>query len=127
MSAQQHPAWFPPNCPPADARDALGQVFRIVNGAALTEADFATHQEANTALSAPPCGRAGISVFDSFEKAAFRQRMTPRLGSAIAQGVLKPDAGKTLLTNPKSGHIEWWPYKDIVRVSYFSEGKPCNT
>jgi hypothetical protein len=102
-------------------------VFRIVRGGPLGEADFETHYEAKTALSAPPCGRAGISVFHSLEKAAHRQRLTPRLGSAISEGTLEPDAGKTLLTSPKSGHIEWWPYKDIVRASYFSEGKPCNT
>lgn len=126
MSAR-HPSWFPPNCPPPEAEDAAGRVFRIVSGRALSEADFQTHHEDGTAPTAPPCSRCGISVFNSFEKAAHRQRLSPRLGPAISEGMLRPDAGKMLLTSTKSGHVEWWPYEGIVRASYFSEGKPCNT
>lgn len=126
MSAK-HPTWFPLNCPPDTATDATGQVFRIVAGGHLTEKDFETHHEAGTAPNAPPCGRCGISVFNSFAKAAHRQRLTPRLGPAIAEGTLTPDAGKIRLTDSRSGHVEWWPYEGIKRASYFAEGKPCNT
>lgn len=100
--------------------------LKIVQGRPLGASDFKTHHEAKTAPHAPPCERCGISVFNSFENAAHRQRLSPRLGTAIAKGTLQSDAGKILLTNVKSGHMEWWPYQGVDRASYFFEVLSCN-
>lgn len=125
MSKASFPHYFPPGCPPSNAGPASGLVFRIVAGGVLTEEDFQSHYEAGTASNAPPCGRCGVSVFNSSERALHRLRLSPHLGKAIARGQLKADGGRTQLTNARSGHVEWWPYAGVTRRSFFKELTPC--
>jgi hypothetical protein len=124
MSEASFPSYFPAGCPPPEASSASGVVFRIVAGGVLSDGDFRTHHEAGTALSAPPCRRCGVSVFNSLERAQHRLGLSPHLGNAIAQGELKEVAGKTLLTSERSGHLEWWPFDGVLRRSFFSEPMP---
>jgi hypothetical protein len=119
------PHWFPQDCPPASASDASGLVYRIVSGETLRDEDFLSHHELGTARGAPPCRRCGISVFDSFRNALHRLRLSPRLGTAISEGELTAEAGKTELTSAASGHMEWWAYADVIRRGYFGEPEPC--
>jgi hypothetical protein len=125
VSTLRFPSYFPPACPPAEARDANGAFYRIVSGSPLREDDFKSHREGGTAPSAPPCGRCGISVFISRAGACHRLRLSPHLGHAVAEGRLAPENGKTLLTNQRSGHVEWWPYDGVVRHQLFSDPRPC--
>lgn len=124
MSKASFPSYFPPSCPPHEASAASGHVFRIVAGDALTDSDFKSHYEAGTALNAPPCSRCGVSVFNSHERAQHRLGLSPHLRNAIVQGELNEDAGKTQLTNERSGHLEWWPFDGVLRRSFFSEPTP---
>lgn len=116
---------FPPGCPPDEAVTPNGFVYRVVQSAEICADDFLTNEEQGTALSAPSCLRRGISVFDSHERAVHRWRISPRLGNAVAEGLLSDSAGKISLPNKKNGHITWWPYDGINRVEFFSPGMPC--
>lgn len=125
MSTPKFPDWFPGACPPANAVDASGVVYRIVSGATVTEEDFLTHHERGAALSAPACKRCGVSVFSSHEKAVHRLKLSPRLGNGIAKGQLDASSGKTDNPNPNSGHMEWWAYDGVERHRLFDEVTPC--
>jgi hypothetical protein len=124
-SALSFPHWFPESCPPATAVETSVEVYRIVSGNPLTDQDFLSHHELGTALTAPPCARCGVSVFTSLSGALHRQRLSPRLGTAIAKGELNPGHGKTGSPNEKSGHLEWWPYVTVIRRSCFGDAIPC--
>jgi hypothetical protein len=106
MSSTSFPDHLPAGCPPPEAVDASGVVYRIVAGETLTNGDFLSHQELGIGLNASACGRCGVSVFNSLKNAQHRQQLTPRLGKAVAEGTLEPSAGKTHLTSTKSGHME---------------------
>jgi hypothetical protein len=119
------PEWFPEECPPEGAQGASATVFRIVSGSTPLDADFLTHHELGTALTAPPCKRCAISVFDSFENALHRLRLSPRLGNAVAQGQLETTSGKIDTARPRSGHISWWAYGNVVRHELFGDVQQC--
>lgn len=118
------PPELPPNCPPADAVDACGSVYRIVSGETLKDADFATNAELGLAPDAPACLRCALSVFDSFDRALHRLRLSPRLGSAISEGQLQAEHGK-IKPGGNSGHISWWVYSEVTRALLFKEPKAC--
>jgi hypothetical protein len=119
------PEYFPPCCPDDKAIDANGTVFRIVQANTQTDNDFLSHHELGTAITADPCARCGISVFDSFQGAVHRQKLSPRLGKFIAEGILNPSSGKTSLPNKASRHMEWWPYSDVDRPALFKSVISC--
>ena len=125
MPTPEYPDWFPEDCPPSTAADAAGEYFRIVEAQAVSETDFLSHHELGTALGAEPCARCGVSLFNSLEKALHRQRLSPRLGTLVSKGLLAPPHGKTGVPNSKSGHLEWWAYKDVSRHLCFQEAVPC--
>jgi len=115
------PEGWPNNCPPADAVDASGVVFRIVNNEPPMAADFVSHFESGKLLKAPDCLRRGLSVFRELGDAVHQRRLFPRLGRLIARGTLLAEHGKTRLTTGKQPtHTTWWSYKDVDRASPFS-------
>jgi hypothetical protein len=121
----EFPSDWPPGCPPHDADDARGAVFRIVRNSVPTPEDFKTHEELGLAPSAPPCARRSVSVFLRREGACHRLRLSPHLGTRVAEGMLDPSCGKMKLSSVKSGHIDWWPYQGVERHQYFKEAVPC--
>ncbi len=125
MITPPFPSWFPPDCPPETASDASRPVYRIVASTVLSDSDFLSHHELGTALSAPPCLRCGLSVYNSFENALHRLRLSPRLGKAIAEGLLESAAGKTEITSPRSGHVAWWASLELPRSSWFGDPTLC--
>lgn len=118
------PDYFPSCCPPENSILADGEVFRIIKNETLTDEDFLTHHELGLAVTADPCKRCSVSVFDSFQNASHLQKLRPKLGNAIAKGNLTQTAGKISDAN-KHGHIDWWSFKDIERKSFFGQPKLC--
>lgn len=57
------PTDWPNDCPPLNADDAAGTVFRIVKNDPPLVVDFATHHETGRLKNAPACLRCGLSVF----------------------------------------------------------------
>ncbi len=112
---------WPDGCPPGDALDAAGVIFRIVDNSPPTAADFVTHFESGRLPKAPVCLRCGLSVFEEFGDAVHQRRLLPKLGRLIAQGTLSAEHGKTKLTTGKQPtHTTWWSYRDVDRASLFT-------
>ena len=125
MAAGSFPDGFPTDCPPRQAGDANGTACRSVRAPPLRDDDFRSYAELGLLPSADACRRHGLSVFRSFQEARHQQNLRPWLGGFISAGTLDSSAGKTMLTNPKTGHITWWPYAGIDRKVYFAEPEPC--
>jgi hypothetical protein len=100
-------------------------VFRILRAQTPTPEDFRTYAELGLAPSAPDCARRSVSVFTSRERACHRLKLSPRLGTCVAEGTLDPSCGKMMVTKGKSGHIDWWPYEGVERHRYFKEALSC--
>src|SRR5665213_192812 len=96
------PATWPIDCPPADAVDADGEVFRIVNDDPPTEDDFLTSFETDSFPRRPACLRCGLSVHRILADAIHTRTKYPKLGSRIAPGMLTDVSGKTKPTGQGS-------------------------
>jgi len=117
----QFPSDWPNGCPPDDAVDAAGEVFRAVKHEPPGDEDFASHHETGKLPKAPACLRCGLSVFREIRDAVHQRQLIPKLGSLIAQATLQADHGKTKLTKGKQPtHTTWWPYEGVNRASLFS-------
>lgn len=115
------PNHWPSNCPPEDAVDAEGDVFRIVYNDPPISEDFASHLETGKLPNAAPCLRCGLSVFREVRDAAHQRKLLPKLGRWIAKGILKPEHGKTQLTTGKQPtHTTWWTYDGVNREAIFA-------
>lgn len=107
------------DCPPADAIPAEGTVFRICEQESLTVQDFRTYLEMGKLPDAPPCRRAGLSVFRKRSDAEHRARLQPGFGRIVAKGTLLNEHGVTKQTGRPS-HTTWWIAEGVDRVSIFS-------
>ncbi len=115
------PGTWPSDCPPHDAIDAKGDVYRIVKSDPPTAEDLASHFETGKLPKAPACLRCGLSVFREFRDAIHQRLLLPKLGQWIAIGTLTSDHGKTkLTTGQQPTHTTWWTYEGVNRVEPFS-------
>lgn len=112
---------WPADCPPADAADGAGDVFRIVKHDPLIDDDMASHFETGKLRRAPACLRCGLSVFRERGDAVHQRQLLPKLGNMIAKATLKAEHGKTKRTKGQQPtHTTWWPYEGVNRRSLFS-------
>jgi hypothetical protein len=117
----EFPGDWPSDCPPADAEDAAGEVFRVVKNDPASDGDLATHRETGKLPNAPACLRCGLSVFRNAGEAIHQRELLPKLGSLIAKATLQPIHGKCKLTAGRQPtHTTWWPYVGVNRTSLFS-------
>ncbi len=115
------PANWPADCPPADAVDAHGDVFRIVKHEPPKAEDLATHMETGRLPKAPACLRCGLSVFIEIRDAIHQRQLLPKLGSFVAKATLAAQHGKTRLTEGRQpSHTTWWAYEGVNRAGLFS-------
>ncbi len=113
------PDTWPSDCPPGDALDAEGTVFRIVNHNPPAAEDFVTSFESGAFPSRPACLRCGLSVHRILADAIHTKTKYPKLGSWIAQGMLTQGCGKTKQTGQAS-HTTWWICAGVDRASIFT-------
>lgn len=113
------PQGWPDGCPPADAEDANGTVYRIVKNNPADEEDFKTHHEAGTQPNAPACLRCGVSVWGDKQAALHMHSLYPKMGDYVAWGMLQPDHGLMKLTGSKPTHTTWWVYDGVERAGIF--------
>jgi hypothetical protein len=115
------PDSWPTDCPPQDAVDAQGEVFRIVNTDPPIAQDLASHFETGRLLKAPACLRCGLSVFREVRDAVHQRMLLPKLGRWIAKGTLESEHGKTKLTASKlPTHTTWWAFDGVNRAALFA-------
>lgn len=115
---------WPQGCPPPEADDASGVVYRVVRNSPPRPADFLPRIKDIPALTSKMSGgqlvRAwGVSVYDSYEGATKLrdqndlkavQDVVPGTRTwRVAKGTLVPAFGKMKAT-PKNGdtHRDWW-------------------
>ena len=119
--AMKFPTDWPPGCPPQDATDADGEVFRIVKHEPPNDEDLASHLETGRLQKAPACLRCGLSVFREIRDAVHQRHLIPKLGTLIAQATLRAEHGKTKLTSGmQPTHTTWWAYEGVNRARLFS-------
>jgi len=117
----QFPNNWPAECPPQDAVDADGIVYRIVNSDPTQDKDLESHFETGRLPKAPPCLRCGLSVFRELRDATHQRQLMPKLGQWIAQATLQVTHGKTKPTPTKiPTHTTWWAYDGVQRASLFA-------
>ncbi|MEY4576728.1 MAG: hypothetical protein RL701_1431 [Pseudomonadota bacterium] len=119
-----YPEDWPEGCPPAEAQPAQGTFYRILNHAAPTLEDFQSHHERGLAPNADRVKRCGLSIYETQAQARHRQKLTPRLGQYLSAGSLTPESG-VISASDRSGHITWWPAKDVQRHLLFGPGELC--
>jgi hypothetical protein len=66
-NAPRFPDWFVPDCPPIDAAEASGTVYRFVGTNPPRPEEFQSYHETGELPNAPPCQRCGLSVFRKVE------------------------------------------------------------
>jgi hypothetical protein len=123
-NAPQFPEWFVPDCPPPDAADAKGTVYRFVAEMPLKSSDFVSYHETQERPNAPACQRCGLSVFrkveDVRELLLFLWKTYPRksYGPHVVKRELSAADGKIKATG-KPGHQTWWAYEGVERHASF--------
>jgi len=120
VGAMDFPKDWPDGCPPPDAEDATGDVFRVVKHNPPEPADLLSYIEMGRRVDARPCLRRGVSVFREFEGAAHLRKTFPQMGRFIPKGALQPEHGKTKSTGKQPLHTTWWSYEGVNRASLFS-------
>src|SRR5438128_10777189 len=117
------PAAWPVNCPPNDATDARGTVYRTVRTNPPTADDFRSFREEGKHVRDPQkqCQACGISVLRTREDAVHHRDAFQWRGEFIAEGMLAPAHGKIKPTPAKKfpSHISWWCYDGVARHEIF--------
>lgn len=121
---RQFPDWFPENCPPADAANADGIVYRFATKNPVDARDFLSHRELGLAPRAQACRRCSLSVYRTLLSARrklreLRERFPDRFGPYIAEGTLLAEHGKIKQEGTDSDHHEWWAYDGVERHGPF--------
>jgi hypothetical protein len=110
------PSFFPPQCPPSEAKDASAEVFRLVRSNPPSVSDFESWAQRNPKKWMGNCEASGLSVFTAKSDALRLVRRVQGMvrgksapGDLIASANLSPEAGK-LMHTPRDGnsHHTWW-------------------
>jgi hypothetical protein len=122
---QRFPDWFPKGCPPSDAEDATGTIYRFVRSANPIQPDeFKSYHETGEVPNGPACERCGLSVFRKIEEL---RRMLRHLwnkypgrtyGPHVVKRELTASDGKIKQTRGH-GHHTWWTYDGVPRHASF--------
>lgn len=102
------PDFFPENCPPEDAGDVDGAVYRFVKKKDPRPADFVSHLERGLRPEMPECLRAGLSCSIDLEHMKQVKESVPyRKRQTIAACSMKPEHGKIKQTLKPPHHTLW--------------------
>ena len=128
------PAYFPENCPPAEAIAEKCLLFRLCKKATLSEQDFISFYLINPQKHKDNINAYGLSVFKSFDDCVRAKSKSPNLRKKykyVARGLNNSYRGKILHTpngtNPN--HYTWWLYEGVQPHTFFeicNEGGEVN-
>jgi hypothetical protein len=106
------PSFFPPQCPPLEAKDASAEVFRLVSSNPPAVSDFESWAQRHPKKWMGNCKASGLSVFTAKADALRLIRRVPGMlapGDLIASANLSPVAGKLMHTpRDRNSHHTWW-------------------
>ena len=110
---------FPPCCPPTDAVDADGVVYRATISDPPVENDFSSQHELGLRPSLKSswpqkCSMRAVSVYRTLRDAQHHLNTFQKY-KFIAVGVLTPGSGKAKLAahNDRPTHSNWWCYVEF--------------
>jgi len=116
------PTHFPIGCPPEDATEAEGEVFRFTRPPEVSEADFRSHVERGL-RPASDCEAAGLSVYTDVSDALAAWEAIPGMRRRnLARGALTPEHG-AMRPTPREmtpSHHTWWKWADVEPTSAFA-------
>jgi hypothetical protein len=122
--ARVFPGWFVPDCPPPDADEASGTIYRFVAENPTNPEEFRSYHETGERPNAPACQRCGLSVFRKVEDIRglllHLWKTYPRrsYGPHVVKRDLTPADGVTKATG-RPGHQTWWAYEGVERHASF--------
>jgi hypothetical protein len=126
LMLMQWPSYFPKDCPPHNALDTSGIVYRIIKEEIPQERDFFSWREENKDQACPStvteCQACGLSVYTDKNDAEQTIRRIPRFKkSRIAIGTLTSGMGMMANTPSRTSksHHTWWTSKDIEPWTQF--------
>lgn len=106
---------LPADCPLASVEEFVGIAYRAVQTNPPTQDDLLTYLELDKAKKVDDCKRGSVSLYEKFEDAQHLIETRPYVGKFVASVTLTTAHGK--VSKPtSSGHIDWWPYKNMRRV-----------
>lgn len=114
-------------CPPTDAVEASGTVFRCAKYLPPHPDEMRTHEETGRLPGADPCLRKALSVFRTRQDAEHQMQLFRRWKRKfVVHGVLAAEHGKTKSTPGKQPtHTSWWPAEGLAaaqRAALFGGG-----
>jgi len=118
------PAFFPPDCPPADAEAVKREVYRFVINDPPAAADFVPLiQLRDDIWPSKLCEAAGLSVFtDLVDAARQRRRFKGFRRRKVARGIIQPEHGVSKSTPRDSflSHVTWWLADGVAAETLFA-------
>lgn len=115
---EEWPTFFPSDCPPEDALDMTGDVFRfVVSDPPKQDPDMLSYFETGELPSAKPRDRAGLSAgvdLEHFKEVRANSKRFRR--HLIAKATLQASMGKMSKPSP-SYHTNLWFRKPVLVVA----------
>lgn len=106
---------LPTGCPVSSTDERDGVAYRVVLTDPPSQHDLLTYLELGKAPKVDACKRGSVSLYATAEDAQHLIDTRPYVGNFVALLTLTKAHGK--VSEPSaSGHIDWWPYKDMRRV-----------
>lgn len=106
------PKDYPDQCPPENAEELSGVVFRFINKKTPTSIDFDSHYERNPDGNyADPCQARGLSVIRSHDDCNRMRDGVPALRKKkVAFADIRSSVGLIASTPSRTcqGHCTWW-------------------
>ena len=124
LRLENYPEWYVENCPPADALNVEGTIYRFVESFPTIANDFLSYHEMGQRPNGKRCERCGLSVFHSIDdiRNSLRHLLKAypgkQYGDKIVRRELSVSDGKTKKTG-KIGHHTWWAYEGVTRHELF--------
>lgn len=107
------PTHFPSQCPPEEALEVSGRIFRLISKDGPKEFDFKSHYEREPAggRTGSECISRGLSVLRSYQDCEVLKKAVPALRKKlVAEAQLESGVGLIGETPSYScaGHCTWW-------------------
>lgn len=123
-NSPKFPDWFVTDCPPEDATEASGTIYRFVEHIPIDAKEFLSYHETGERPQGRPCERCGLSVFRKVDdvrrllRHLWKSYPGKKYGPNIVRRELAEADGKTKQTGG-NGHHTWWAYEGVKRHDSF--------
>lgn len=121
MSATTFSKDWPKPCPPDDAKDTSGRIFRRTKKNPPSVRDLQSHFQRGTAEDFSPCGRCALSVLTDEADIEHSFRLFGHQGNYVFRADLSPGQGKMKPAGgPIKSHTNVWFYEQVNVESLFT-------